>query len=145
MIYFKLSKNRQKSQESFRISSNWSRKLPKIQVFYLSVLIRTKMVKNAPLWSVQHTSGQRFLFFISKAFVCFTFCVLECLQPCISGRSLRHLPDHFLFILLIEEEVCQHYNAIYTSSAVVHSVKFHEFYFFHFRRIWFKIEEENVV
>ena len=56
----------QKSQESFRIWYNWSLKLAKIQVFCLSVLIRTKIVKNAPLCSPQFTSSSSRLQFFQE-------------------------------------------------------------------------------
>ena len=68
------------------------------------------------IWMIPEDPGNGFCCFISyEALFHVIVFVLECLQPCISGRSL---PDHFLFILLIEEEVCQHNLQCHTVHTV---------------------------
>ena len=68
------------------------------------------------IWMIPEDLGNGFCCFISyEALFHVIVFVLECLQPCISGRSL---PDHFLFILLIEEEVCQHNLQCHTVHTV---------------------------
>ena len=73
-----ISPNRQKSLESFSISFNLSQKLTKIHVFCLSVLIRTKMVQNAPLCNVQ---SRIIIFSYFECLGCLLW-GLEGLSPC---------------------------------------------------------------